>query len=154
MTMMQKELAQVVIADREHVWLAPTARSGCSSCQVNSTCGTGILQQWLGRNRMHLKLPNTLQLETGDQVMIGIPQQAVLIAGLWTYCVPLLALLIAAVVADSSGLAEGLVIVAAFAGLLVGWLAARLYAATRAGRASLAIKLLGKVEPNIKLQMP
>lgn len=112
-------------------------QSSCQSCAVKSGCGTSVLAKWFDRKhlRFYVDKPidsNTVKFVAGDRVRVGLQESALTQGALAVYLLPLLAMIAAALLADS-GLStdfywRDLVIAAsAFAGLVLALLAGRLY---------------------------
>jgi sigma-E factor negative regulatory protein RseC len=75
-------------------------RSTCGSCAVNGTCGTSLVSRYLGRKRTLLQAYNEIGAGTGDRVVVGLPEGALLEASFVAYLVPLLAMIGGAVGSD------------------------------------------------------
>lgn len=90
---MIEETAYVVALDDEHVWVEASSQSSCSHCSAQQGCGTASLQKWFKRKPNRLKIPNTQPLRMGDQVVIGIPENALVMGSFLVYVLPLLALI-------------------------------------------------------------
>jgi sigma-E factor negative regulatory protein RseC len=90
---MIEETALVVDMDDQYAWVEASSQSTCSHCSAQQGCGTASLQKWFKRKPNRLKVLNTQKLQTGDQVIIGIPEQALVMGSFLLYILPLLALL-------------------------------------------------------------
>lgn len=124
---MVEEIATVVAAENDGVWLTTTPQGTCNSCQVSSDCGTGIVTKALTPRQQRFFLPTTLSLLPGEQVRIGVAEQPLLMAAFMVYLLPLLLLVLCAALASYAGLTEGLVILCACAGAAAGFFIARRY---------------------------
>lgn len=125
---MIEESALVVATEGEDAWVETSRRSSCGSCSAKG-CGTGALSQVLGKKSQRLRVKNPIAAETGQQVVLGISESALVVGSLAVYLVPLLAMLggglFAEMMAPQLGLAqEGATIFGALAalGLSLLWL--------------------------------
>lgn len=127
---MIEETARVVRVEDGETWVETERQSTCSGCSVEKGCGTATLSKVLGQRRTQVRVINELPLQVGDQVVIGIREQALVRGSLRVYAVPLLLLLTGAVLGElggSSGLwasAEAASAALGVAGLVAGliWL--------------------------------
>jgi sigma-E factor negative regulatory protein RseC len=87
-----EENALVVATEDEYAWVETSRRSSCGSCEAKG-CGTGTLSQVLGRRSQRLRVKNPIAAVTGEQVVLGISEAALLKGSLAVYLVPILALL-------------------------------------------------------------
>jgi len=97
---MIEETAQVTRIAGGEVWVETLRRSTCSSCAVEKGCGTATLAKVLGNRRNLVRVLSDQPLQVGDQVVIGITEQALVRGSLAVYAVPLLLLLAGAVVGE------------------------------------------------------
>ncbi len=110
-----------VIAIEKGVALVESARqSACGGCASKGHCGTGLMGDALSgaghASRMYV--PTALDLQPGDEVVIGLPEEGMLQASLMLYGLPLTGMLGGMVAAQPLG--EGLAIVSGVIGLCVG----------------------------------
>jgi sigma-E factor negative regulatory protein RseC len=68
-------------------------RSACGNCGAAGSCGTSLLDRFLGRRPLHLEVDNTLGVEVGDAVVVGVPEDALLRAAAAAYLGPLAGLI-------------------------------------------------------------
>ncbi len=94
---MLEETAQVVRVNGEGVWVETQRKSTCSSCSAKSGCGTATLSKVLGTRRSVIRVLTDLALKPGDQVVIGIREQALVRGSMAVYAVPILLLLLGAI---------------------------------------------------------
>jgi len=124
-----EENALVVALNAEGVWVETQRRSACGTCAVNKGCGTATLAKVLGNKRSQVRAlnPTSASVSVGDNVIIGINEQALVRGSLAVYIVPLIALfffgllgqvLAAQLVVESS---EGMIIVFSLVGLALGF---------------------------------
>jgi sigma-E factor negative regulatory protein RseC len=93
---MIEEHAQVVALDKGNVWVETQRRSACGQCAANKGCGTATLSKVLGNKRSRVRTlnPKATHVSVGDEVVIGINEQALVRGSLAIYMVPLLALFV------------------------------------------------------------
>jgi sigma-E factor negative regulatory protein RseC len=94
---MLKEQGVVVSVDEHFAWIQTQRKSGCGHCSSNQECGTASLAQVFGRKQAHIKVVNDLAAKVGDQVIIGVEEQALVTGSLLLYLLPLISLFIVAV---------------------------------------------------------
>jgi sigma-E factor negative regulatory protein RseC len=99
-------------------------RGACGGCGARDACGTSLLDRFLGRRAMRLSVINGINARVGEQVIIGVPEEALLRAAAAAYLAPLVGLIVGAIgaheLAGVSGLMppEG----ASLLGALIGFL--------------------------------
>ncbi|MEL0638184.1 MULTISPECIES: SoxR reducing system RseC family protein [Marinomonas] len=98
--------------------------SSCTSCRARHGCGHHAIAQVSASNRMRMKAIDTFDVEVGQKVIIGIPEDTLLQASLWVYLVPLLGLVGGATLPSLWHASNGESVVLSLVGLLSGlWLA-------------------------------
>jgi sigma-E factor negative regulatory protein RseC len=140
---MIEESATVIAIEQDQLVLQASTRTACGSCAANKGCGTAVLSSWLGRKVVHFRARNTVDAQVGDEVVVGLGEDALLSGSIRMYLLPLLALMLSALLADQlldTGLQgrDLLIILASVAGfslMLVGT-RTRLLADSRIGRLS------------------
>ncbi len=91
---MIEENGRIVEIDGAFAWVETARRSSCSSCSAKSGgCGTGALSEVLGARNQRLKVRNDLHAQSGEQVVLGIEESALLRGSLAVYIVPLFTLM-------------------------------------------------------------
>lgn len=119
---MIEENGRVIAVDGTQVWIETVRRSGCSGCSARSGCGQGVLSKIKDGTRSHIRMHTELKLQVGDEVVLGLPEQAFIRSSFLAYGLPLLFLIVAVVLADKAlGLDEPWVILAALLGLAAGF---------------------------------
>lgn len=121
---MIEEQGKVLSIESGAVWVETIRQSTCGSCQARAGCGQALLQK-LGSGAQFgfIRVLCDQTLHVGDEVIIGLPEDAVLKASALMYVLPLIILFVSALLADMSGLTEVWVILAAMGGLAVGFFA-------------------------------
>ncbi|MEK6748126.1 MAG: SoxR reducing system RseC family protein [Pseudomonadota bacterium] len=134
--MIEQEGTAVAVAGAQ-VWIEFQRQTACGHCAVNGSCGTGAVGKVLGRRPNRVALTNTLGVQVGERVVVGVDELALVTAAGWAYAVPLLGLLTAPLVvtgvAQMRGMEAGEIvsILAAVCGGTIGLVVAR-YSARRA----------------------
>ena len=87
----------VTDADASLAWIR-TIRSGtCASCSSKDSCGTSIH----GQKEMVLAVKNTLNVQKGDQVVIGLETKPLLVISFLLYIFPVSCLILGALIGNS-----------------------------------------------------
>jgi sigma-E factor negative regulatory protein RseC len=124
---MLEEQARVVAVADGLAWVEVQRRSACGGCSSAGGCGTAAVAGLFPAKAQCFPLRDSLGLQVGDRVAIGIDQGAVTCAALAAYLLPLLTLILAGAAAAGLGAGDGVGALAALAGLGLGlWLAGRL----------------------------
>jgi len=97
---MLEEPAQVVRIEDNEVWVETQRRSSCDSCAAEKACGTATLSRVLGNRRSVVRVISATPLRVGDQVIIGIREQALVRGSLAVYAVPILLLLLGGLIGE------------------------------------------------------
>lgn len=118
---MIEEQGRVLSVEDGAVWVETVRRSTCGSCKARAGCGHAVLQRLgSGARQGFIRVVSDREYSVGDEIVIGIPEDAVVRGSLWLYAVPLLGLFVFASVAQSLGAGEPGTIAAAFTGLFAG----------------------------------
>ncbi|WP_052699880.1 SoxR reducing system RseC family protein [Martelella endophytica] len=117
--------ATVVGFRRDRVIVQTGRESACSACEIATNCGSSSLHKMLGKADTRLELAHEGDLAIGQAVTLSVPESGLLTAAMLTYLLPLAGLILATVVAASTGASEDMTILAAAIGLVIGFLAAR-----------------------------
>ncbi len=138
------EVGQVIAAEDDTVWVQTQSKTGCSSCKVSSTCGSGIVNKAFSHKVFVTPLKNSLGAHINDEVEVGIPEDLVLKASLVVYLLPLLCLILALTLSSLflPNLTELASIVSAVIGLTVGFLGVRWFANRQSAQQQLEPVLL------------
>lgn len=118
---MVEESARVLRVDGDVVWVQAIAKSACGSCQAQKGCGHSLLAK-AGQKQIDLPVDrNGLDVAENDQVIIGVPEHAILRSSLLMYGVPLMAMIVVAMVLSLAGVEEKIGVLCAFLALLGGF---------------------------------
>ncbi|MCK5648639.1 MAG: SoxR reducing system RseC family protein [Gammaproteobacteria bacterium] len=139
---MIEEQATVIECEGKYVWVETQRQSSCGHCSVKNGCGTQVLSKVLGNKVARVRCLNVqekktgqsfCQLKSGDRVVIGLQESALLSGSLLIYFLPLMAMILCgglAVFAAGIWWPEGtdlLSAIASFTGLFLGLYLARNY---------------------------
>ena len=97
----------LVIAVEDHRLLVEAERrSSCQSCAVKSGCGTSVLAKWFDRKHLRFYVDKpvdsvSVNAVVGDHVLVGLQESALTQGALTVYLLPLVAMIAAALLADS-----------------------------------------------------
>ena len=98
---MLEEQATVVAVENETVWVEVQRQSVCGQCAANKGCGTGVLQKVLGNKRNIFRVIGELPVKVGDNVIIGINENALVKGSLVIYAVPILLIIVFALLGET-----------------------------------------------------
>lgn len=122
---MIEELAQVKGTQDGNALIEVSRQGGCHGCNLRAGCGTGSLGRLLGHRQKPFFIANSLNLKKGDKVIIGLPENAYVLAGFLVYILPLFGLFLFSILADNLFGSDDVVnVLAAIAGLVCGVLVA------------------------------
>jgi len=93
----------VTQTNRSTVWIKTIRSGACESCSSKESCGESH-----NSKEMIITVKNTLGVQTGDQVVIGIETKPMLILSFLLYVFPILLLIAGAVIGDSLAPALGM----------------------------------------------
>lgn len=95
--------------------------SACGDCELSQGCGTSALGRLLGNRSRPLLIQTRQKLKPGDRLLLGMSEAALVRASLIVYGMPLLAMVLAGLVAAFFGLADSWVALSSIAGFLAGY---------------------------------
>lgn len=125
---MLEEQGRVVEVDEGFAWVETQRQSACGACSVNKGCGTGVISRVVGQRATRVRAINEIDAKAGDEVVIGLHDEALVRGSLAVYAVPLIAMLLMALLGDLAGRelqldsSEGLTALLGLAGLGLGFL--------------------------------
>ncbi|TYL48595.1 SoxR reducing system RseC family protein [Marinomonas sp. IMCC 4694] len=102
-----------------------TRTSSCTSCRARHGCGHHAIAQVSSSNRMRMKAVDTLAVNVGQRVVVGIPEDTLLQASMWMYMMPLLGLVGGAILPSLWGGESLVAVVFSIMGFTGGLLLAR-----------------------------
>ena len=94
---MIEQTATVVSVEAGYAWVIPQQAAGsCGSCKSSGSCATSSPLELLSRKEpQKMRVLNPLYARPGEQVVVGMQGEALIVYSLLAYLVPLLALLFA-----------------------------------------------------------
>lgn len=135
---MLTESAKVIAIDDDGLWVETLKQSTCNACSAKSGCGQHLLANYM-RDMTCIKArfigENTQRIwKLGDEVEIGVSENALVVNALVVYMLPLGGMLLFAALAHAFRLSELMIAVIAFSGLFVAaWIIKRVYPYIRGG---------------------
>lgn len=122
---MIEEHAVVIGVEQDIASLEVVRRTACGLCGKTRGCGISLFGRLFGHKNNVFKAHNSIHAKAGDNVVVAIEEQAVLMSAFVVYGVPLGALLLGAILGNalSSGnaaQADLYALIGAVAGLLLG----------------------------------
>lgn len=87
------EEAVIVSIDNDETWIETQRKSVCGQCSANKGCGTSVLSKVVGNKHSTMKAINKIDARVGDQVVVGLSEEALLKGASMTYLLPLLYLI-------------------------------------------------------------
>jgi len=97
---MLAEEGRVVAVEPDAVWVETIRRSTCGTCSAQKACGHGILNKLSDGKRGYVRVLSgelaAAKCQVDDQVLISIPEEAILRGSFVAYVLPLLCMLASA----------------------------------------------------------
>lgn len=146
---MIEENARVIAIENNQLLLEAETRAACSACAAKQGCGTSVLSKWVGRKFTRFQAPNTVNARVGDEVVVGLAEEAMLRGSVLVYLLPLLAMIGFALLADSlistdTASRDLLVLVSAVAGFALMLFISRWFLSTNSNKSKLTPVVLRK----------
>ncbi|WP_157954366.1 SoxR reducing system RseC family protein [Saccharospirillum mangrovi] len=114
---MVEENGTVIRSDAQQLIVAVVQSSACDSCRARQGCGQAVLSNFTSADaqaaKNHFSLSPQPNLQVGDVVRLGIPEDSLTLAAIWMYLWPLLAALSALLVSSIWVASEGVQLLAA-----------------------------------------
>ncbi|MBX2859031.1 MAG: SoxR reducing system RseC family protein [Cellvibrionaceae bacterium] len=122
---MLSEVAQVVAVESDGLWVVTEPQSACQKCQAQRGCGQKLLASHVGKVTYVKALFESDALaqhpwSEGQEVIIGIEEQAFLSASLLAYLFPLITMIAVMLAANFFYGSEAFAAIGALLGLLMG----------------------------------
>lgn len=125
-------------------WVNTRSRLACSSCQLESSCGNGILEKYLAGKVFVSKVSNEISAGVGDEVVIGIPRSNLNKAALLVYFLPLAGLLLGALLGKVIFASEPALIFTSLIGFCMGLFAIKAYSCGKKRQQAYTPQILSK----------
>lgn len=97
-------------------------KTACGLCGQTRGCGNSIWGKLFAHRSTAFKASNGINASVGQSVIVGINEQALLWSALLLYILPLVTMLIASILTMQVNDSNGVVMLAALAGLIIGLL--------------------------------
>ena len=97
-------------------------KTACGLCGQTRGCGNSIWGKLFGHQTTAFKAQNRINAKVGQSVIVGINETAMLKSALLLYIVPLFTLFVGALLASHFWLSDGITMLGAAAGLVLGLL--------------------------------
>lgn len=97
---MLEEQAIVTEVSSGEIWVETCRQSACQSCSSKSSCGHSLLSKISSGQTQRLLVKTDLSLKAGDQVILGLGEQAFIRGSALVYLLPLVALMLGAVIGE------------------------------------------------------
>ncbi len=134
---MIEECGRVVATGADGAWVETLARAGCGRCDQPGGCGQNSITRLFASRNRRVRVAAPIPVETGDRVLIGIPEGQLLRASLVVYLLPLLGLVFGSVTGHLvSAASEAMAILGAALGMTGGFLVSHLLSRMLNGRDS------------------
>lgn len=120
------ETGKVVAVTDEHAWVQTIRASACQSCSARNGCGQKVLASATGGRANQVRVFNAVGAQVGEEVTLGIDENALLSASLLVYAVPLLLMVLASMIGHQLSAGNDIAaMLGAFMGLAAGFLVSR-----------------------------
>lgn len=129
------ETGKVVAVSGEHAWIQTIRTRACKSCSARNGCGQKLLATASGGRANQVRVVNSVNACVGQDVTLGIDENALLGASVLVYALPLLLMVAASVAGHQvSGGNDFVSMVGAATGLASGFYLSRKLQHRKAGR--------------------
>lgn len=139
----------VVKVEGDVAYIQAQRQSSCCGCNSNAGCGTVALTGFFDKSPPLCRASNRVGAKTGDRVVIGMAEDALLKGALALYAPPVLLLLAGAIagfwLAPAPAAADGYSIAGAAVGIAAGFFWARFHATRLAAGGHCQPEILSKV---------
>ena len=126
---MLEEDAKVVEIRGDSVVVETSRQAACGGCDARTACGTGLLSHLFKARNKRFVVKNALNLEVGNEVVIGVSESGLLRGAFLVYILPLLGMFLFAMLSDVilAPASEAMKLVAGAVGflLILSWVRAR-----------------------------
>lgn len=102
---MIEENARVIAIEGEIAWVETRRKSTCGGCSAKNSCGSSLLERFVGQRNNRLAVSRVADIHEGDEVVLGLDESKLLRGSFAVYMLPLLLMLLMAMLAP--GLVPG-----------------------------------------------
>lgn len=156
---MIEQNAVVIRTEGENALVEVQRQSACGSCNAKQGCGTGMLQNSVGKRAMRMTARNQCDAHDGDTVIVAVPERGFIKTAFFTYFLPLLLMLLGAIVAQQLDWSRAGVnadfgaLAGAVAGFVISLLLLRQYAKKIEKNPELHPVIIRKADTAIKIDL-
>jgi len=118
---MIEESGKIVAIGKDFVWVETMRKSACDACSAKNGCGHRALSRGARAGNTHVRARNQYDLDVGDPVTIGIPEDVLMKGSLVVYLLPLLLMMLSSLTVDGIWSSDGATGLAGIFGLAVGF---------------------------------
>ncbi len=118
---MIRQKATVIASDETTVWVDTERQSTCGQCQVKQGCGTGLLENHIGKRFSRIAIKKQQEVVVGQQVQLGIPEEPLLQGAFMMYIIPLLVMFVFAATAQMLNFSDVMEVIIGITGLVFGF---------------------------------
>jgi sigma-E factor negative regulatory protein RseC len=122
---MFEQRAKVLKIEGNNIWVDTSPQAACSACNQRKQCSANTFENAFISQRKPLQLPNSIAAHTGDWIILGIQESALLQSIALLYLLPVVCMVISAVIGHWLEFKDLGVILSALLGLGVGGLISR-----------------------------
>lgn len=97
---MIEETGVITRVEAQYIVVTTQVKTTCGSCVAQDNCGTGTIARAFADKQQELRFPCEQHVEVGQQVKLGIPEQALLNASVLMYMLPMITLVASALFAQ------------------------------------------------------
>lgn len=140
-------LARVVAIDADRTWFEPMQGGSCGGCAAAGACGAkgiGTVANRLEARRF--AVPGNFGLRVGDTVEVAFGNRNLVRAAAIAYVVPLFSALLCAALVQSAAGRDGLTMLGAVFGMLVGFIAMKIIASRLEAGGGLQARIVRRQE--------
>ena len=147
---MIEESGRVVAVEGDQAWVRTIQVSACQSCVARKGCGQGLMNT-LGTGRgTQVRVTNVLKVTVGEDVVLGVAENALLRASALMYLMPLLTMILAAMATRHwITPVDGWIALAGLGGLVTGFVLVGQVWVPRARAADFQPCLLRRIVPGV-----
>jgi sigma-E factor negative regulatory protein RseC len=104
---MIEQTAVVIRVEGQLALVEAQRQSSCGQCNAKKGCGTGMLEDSIGRRAMQMQAINRCDAKPGDEVVVAVPEKGFVKSAFFTYLLPLLLMLLGGIAAQQLSINMG-----------------------------------------------